>query len=318
MNFISVLVGLTLVATGMQRNVGEPASLQEQAALRLLVNKVPPTYSQQAKAVRLEGAVTLRILVTAKGIVDQVQVISGHPLLVQGAIDSVRQWKFRPYVEYGRATAFTTELQIPFTLDIPKKEREVREEFKRLVAEGQKALKADDKVGAEKSLQQAVALGEKLPDDYYLDFTAGLEALGGVYLRQRKYQEAERQYQRELQILRRHLEPDEPEIGGVLVNLALVYDLLRRADQAEAHYKEGASIFEKQAAETRVEDMKRHYQETLIQIWNQLGVLYTGQRRQQEARDNLTKALQLAESIGSQQYLPMLKQNLGKVGGGED
>ncbi len=318
MNLISVVVGLALVATSAQRNVGEPARLLEQAALQLAINKVPPTYPQQAKAVRLEGIVTLRILVTAKGIVDQVEVVSGHPLLVQEAINAVRQWKFKPYVEYGRATPFTTELQIPFTLDIPKEERELREELKRLVFEGQKALKTGDKIGAEKSLRQAVALGEKLPDDYYLDFTAGLEALGGVYLRERKYQEAEQQYQRELEILRRHLKPDESEIGGALVNLALVYNLLGKADEAEAYYKQGAGIFEKQAAETRVEEMKRNYQETLVQIWNQLGVLYTGQRRQQEARESLIKALKLAESTGSQQYLPMIKENLARVSGGED
>jgi TonB family protein len=318
MNLMSVVVGLTLVATSVQRNVGEPASLQERAALKLAIEKIPPTYPQQAKAVRLEGMVTLKILVTAKGIVDQVEVVSGHPLLVQGAIDTVRQWKFKPYVEYGRATPFTTELQIPFMLDIPKEERELREEFKRLVLEGQKALKTGDKTGAEKSLRQAVALGEKLPDDYYLDFTAGLEALGGVYLRQRKYQEAELQYQRELQILRRHLQPDESEIGGALVNLALVYDLLGRADEAEAYYTQGATIFEKQAAETQVEEMKRNYQETLVQIWNQLGVLYTGQRKPQQARENLTKALKLAESIGSQEHLPMIKENLARVSGGED
>ncbi|RPJ85972.1 MAG: TonB family protein, partial [Acidobacteria bacterium] len=297
MNLISVVVGLTLVATSLQQNVREPASVQEQLALKLAIKKVPPTYPQQAKAVRLEGIVTLRVLVTAKGIVDQVEVVSGHPLLVQGAIDAVRQWKFKPYVEYGHATPFTTALQIPFTLDIPKEERQLREELKRLVLEGQTALKTGDKIGAEKSLRQAVALGEKLPDDYYLDFTASLEALGGVYLRERKYQEAQLQYQRQLEILRRHLEPDESEIGGALVNLALVSDLLGKADEAEAYYRQGASIFEKQAAEARVEEMKRNYQETLVQIWNQLGVLYTGQRRRQEARESLTKALNLAESI---------------------
>ncbi len=318
MNLTSVVVGLALVATSLQRNVGEPASLHEHLALNLVINKVPPTYPQQARAVRLEGVVALRILVTAQGIVDQVAVVSGHPLLAQGAIDAVRQWKFKPYIEYGRATPFTTELRFPFTLDIPKEERELREEFKRLVSEGQKAVKTGDKIGAEKSLRQAVALGEKLPDDYYLDFTAGLEALGGVYLRERKYQEAELQYQRELQILRSHLKPDESEIGGALVNLALVYDLLGKADEAEAYYKQGASIFEKQAAETRVEEMKRNYQGTLVQIWNQLGVLYTGQRRQQEARESLTKALKLAESIGSQQDLLMIKENLARISGVED
>jgi len=318
MNLISVVVGLTLLATSVQRNVGEPASVQEQLALKLVIKKVPPTYPQQAKAVRLEGIVTVRILVTAKGIVDQVDVVSGHPLLVQGATDAVRQWKFKPFIEYGRAAPFTTELQIPFTLDIPKEERELREELKRLVSEGKQALKTGDKIGAEKSLRQAVALGEKLPDDYYLDFTAGLEALGSVYRQERKYREAELQYQRQLQILRRHLKPDEPEIGAAVVNLALVYDLLTKADEAEAYYKQGASIFEKQVAATRVEEMKRNYQETLVQIWNQLGVLYTGQRRQPEARESLTKALKLAESIGSQQYLPMIKENLAKVSGGED
>ncbi|HXK59003.1 MAG TPA: TonB family protein [Acidobacteriota bacterium] len=313
MSLISLVVALAFFATPAQRGTEGPASLLEPAALQLLTQKVPPAYPAQAEEARLEGTVRLKILVTTKGVVDRVEVVSGHPLLVQAAIDAVKQWQFKPYIDYARPRPFVTELRIPFTLDIPEAERELWEEFKRLAGEGKKALARSDNAGAEESLSQAVALGERLPDNYYLDFTAALRALGETYRRQQKYERAQAQYQRELRILQKNLEPDAIEIGSALVNLAIVYELSGRAKEAEAHYRDGADILEQHAAQTRDPKFKRRYQETLLQIWNQLGTLYIGQQRRQEAREILTKALELAKAIGAQEYVSMIEQNLAKL-----
>jgi TonB family protein len=47
------------------------------------------------------GTVVLAISVDPRGDVTCVQVVSGHPLIVEVAIDSVRQWKFQPYTPAG-------------------------------------------------------------------------------------------------------------------------------------------------------------------------------------------------------------------------
>lgn len=312
MNLICLAFALAWAAAAAQQSPA-PVSLVQELALKQVVKRVAPQYPP----VRLEGVVKLRVRVNTLGTVDAVEVISGHPLLAKNAVEAVRQWTFKPFIEYGRPTPFVSELDIPFTLNIPKEERDLRDQFQRLVEEGRTALQRKDAAGAEKLLRQSIALGEKLPEEgYYLDLTLALQSLGRACMLQQNYPEAEKQYLRELDILRRHVNPDDAEIGSALVNLAIVYQLSGQPDKAEANYLQGAAIFEKQAAAAPVEEMKRNYQRTLVQIWNQLGALYTEQRKQQQARDTLTKALNLAQTIGYQDYVTMITASLNRLAGG--
>jgi TonB family protein len=61
-----------------------------------LVSKVTPDYPQEAKDARIQGDVILRVTIDPKGNVSQVKPISGHPLLMQSAMDAVKQWKYKP------------------------------------------------------------------------------------------------------------------------------------------------------------------------------------------------------------------------------
>ena len=47
-----------------------------------------------ARAARIEGDVFLKLKVSPSGIVEGVDVLSGHPMLRQGAVDSIKQWRF--------------------------------------------------------------------------------------------------------------------------------------------------------------------------------------------------------------------------------
>jgi Gram-negative bacterial TonB protein C-terminal len=49
----------------------------------------------------IKGTIVLAIVVRANGEVTCVTVVSGHPLIIGTAIDSVRRWKFRPYAANG-------------------------------------------------------------------------------------------------------------------------------------------------------------------------------------------------------------------------
>jgi TonB family protein len=53
-----------------------------------------PFYPRIALTARIEGTVLLRATVTAQGATSDVEVISGHPLLKQSAIENVKSWKF--------------------------------------------------------------------------------------------------------------------------------------------------------------------------------------------------------------------------------
>ena len=58
----------------------------------------------------------LSIGLDKNGYVEDVAVIQGHPLLIQSAIDSVRQWRFVPAVLYGAAIPIKTTVVVPFGL----------------------------------------------------------------------------------------------------------------------------------------------------------------------------------------------------------
>ena len=55
-----------------------------------------PAYPPLAVATRIEGAVRVDFVVSADGTTKDLVVLSGHPLLVQSAIDAVRSWRFKP------------------------------------------------------------------------------------------------------------------------------------------------------------------------------------------------------------------------------
>jgi hypothetical protein len=62
----------------------------------------------------IEGAIVLAIAVDADGEVTCVTVVSGHPLIIGSAIDSVRRWKFRSYVVDGLKKSFCGRVAVRY------------------------------------------------------------------------------------------------------------------------------------------------------------------------------------------------------------
>jgi TonB family protein len=61
-----------------------------------LLKKVEPVYSTAMMAQRIQGVVRLELVVDEDGNVEQLKVLSGHPLLSAAAVTAVRQWKYSP------------------------------------------------------------------------------------------------------------------------------------------------------------------------------------------------------------------------------
>ena len=66
-----------------------------------LLKLVPPMYPKLAAQARVTGTVVLEATVTAQGTVEEIHIVSGHPLLVQAAIDCVKQWQYEPTLLNG-------------------------------------------------------------------------------------------------------------------------------------------------------------------------------------------------------------------------
>ena len=80
------------------------------------LERTQPIYPAIAKAAHVQGTVILHAIISKEGVVEQLQLVSGHPLLVGSAMDAVRQWRYRPTLLYGEAVEVDTTIQVVFTL----------------------------------------------------------------------------------------------------------------------------------------------------------------------------------------------------------
>ncbi len=81
-----------------------------------LVNQVLPIYPPLAKSARIQGTVRLEAIISIEGTIQNLRVFSGHPLLIQAAIDAVRQWRYQPTLLNGEPVQVVTTIDVVFTL----------------------------------------------------------------------------------------------------------------------------------------------------------------------------------------------------------
>jgi protein TonB len=82
----------------------------------LLVRRVNPNYPPLARQARIQGQVVLRAVISKDGSIENLTLVSGHPMLAPAAIDAVKQWKYKPYLLNGEPVEVDTEVQVNFTL----------------------------------------------------------------------------------------------------------------------------------------------------------------------------------------------------------
>jgi protein TonB len=61
-----------------------------------ITRRIEPTYPTLARNARIQGKVTLEATLTEQGRVADLKFVSGHPLLIQAAMDAARQWVYEP------------------------------------------------------------------------------------------------------------------------------------------------------------------------------------------------------------------------------
>ncbi len=81
-----------------------------------LLSQPKPQYPPLAKQARIQGVVRLEAIISKQGMIDQLRVVSGHPLLVQSALDAVRQWRYQPTYLNNEPVEVSTTIDVNFTL----------------------------------------------------------------------------------------------------------------------------------------------------------------------------------------------------------
>ena len=92
----------------------EPFTIPEATAQALLIHRVQPQYPAQALGHHLEGPVVLQAWVGKDGVVRDVKLVTGYFALGRAAFDAVKQWRFKPFVQDGRAIDFQTSITMNF------------------------------------------------------------------------------------------------------------------------------------------------------------------------------------------------------------
>ena len=81
-----------------------------------LLNQARPVYPPLARQARVQGTVRLEAVISKEGAIEELKVLNGHPLLVQAALDAVKQWRYQPTQLNGVAVEVITTIDVNFTL----------------------------------------------------------------------------------------------------------------------------------------------------------------------------------------------------------
>lgn len=81
-----------------------------------LIHRVQPVYPPLARQARIQGTVVLRAIISRDGRIENLQVLSGHPMLVPAAIEAVRQWRYQPYILNDQPVEVETQVTVNFSL----------------------------------------------------------------------------------------------------------------------------------------------------------------------------------------------------------
>lgn len=110
-----IALGLAVVAFAAAGYAQEVA--REQAPV--LVREVKPDYTSEARKARIQGTVTMDVVVVEDGTVGEVKVtrsLDEEYGLDEQAVKAVKQWRFRPGTKDGKPVPVRVSIDMTFTL----------------------------------------------------------------------------------------------------------------------------------------------------------------------------------------------------------
>jgi protein TonB len=81
-----------------------------------LTKKVVPAYPALARSARISGVVRFNAVIGIDGHIQNLQLVSGHPLLVPAAQAAVSQWVYQPTLLNTEPVEVMTQIDVNFTL----------------------------------------------------------------------------------------------------------------------------------------------------------------------------------------------------------
>jgi len=198
-----------------------------------LAKQVEPVYPKMAQIAHIQGAVNLEITITEDGSVTGLRAVSGHPILLQSAMDAVQQWKFQPFMEAGKPAPVRAAIKVYFGLEPGS---ELRSDYLEKEDECSQNLVQDKLDAAEPVCRHAIELANKLPQNFAADKGRAYGYAGMVAYRQGKLHEAVEDFQKQLSFAEQSQQSGSPVSGQVHTNLARAYEATGSLQDANEQY----------------------------------------------------------------------------------
>jgi len=77
---------------------------------------VQPDYPLLARQMKVQGSVILQALIGRDGLIQDLRVVSGPPILATAAQDAVKQWHFKPHYQGSDAVETQARITVNFTI----------------------------------------------------------------------------------------------------------------------------------------------------------------------------------------------------------
>jgi TonB family protein len=82
----------------------------------IVTHSVRPGYPMLARQMKVQGSVILQALIGRDGLIQDLRVVSGPPILATAAREAVRQWHFKPHYEGADAVETQAKITVNFTI----------------------------------------------------------------------------------------------------------------------------------------------------------------------------------------------------------
>jgi TonB family protein len=83
----------------------------------VLISKIEPEYSEEARKAKYSGTVLLSVVIDANGNPRDIHIVRALGLgLDEKAIEAVSKWRFRPAMKGGRPVAVQAQVEVNFRL----------------------------------------------------------------------------------------------------------------------------------------------------------------------------------------------------------
>ena len=77
---------------------------------------VRPDYPLLARQMKVQGSVILQVLIGRDGLIQNLHVLSGPPILASAAEEAVKQWHFKPHYQGADAVETQAKITVNFTI----------------------------------------------------------------------------------------------------------------------------------------------------------------------------------------------------------